>query len=69
MVNRFGSEGPLDFYESTFISDPYGRKLVPAPRDRSAVLMADLDIDQRRDWLELFPLLSGRRPDAYGDLV
>ncbi len=69
VVNRIGSEGPLTFYGSSFISDPYGRKLVQAPRDRPAVLVADLDLDQRRDWLELFPLLSGRRPDAYGDLV
>ena len=29
----------------------------------------DLDLDQRRDWLELFPLLDTRRPDAYGALV
>ena len=36
-----------------------------APRDEPAVLVADLDLDQRRDWLELFPLLTTRRPDAY----
>jgi N-carbamoylputrescine amidase len=29
------------------------------------VLVADLDLDQRRDWLELFPLLSTRRPETY----
>ena len=34
-----------------------------------AVLVADLDLDQRRDWLELFPFLRTRRPDAYGPLV
>jgi N-carbamoylputrescine amidase len=33
------------------------------------VLVADLDLDQRRDWLELFPFLRTRRPDAYGVLV
>ncbi len=68
-VNRFGVEGPLTFYGSSFISDPYGRILVQAPRDRPAVLVADLDLDQRRDWLELFPFLSTRRPDAYGALT
>jgi N-carbamoylputrescine amidase len=68
-VNRFGSESPLTFYGSSFISDPYGRVLVKAPRDRPAVLVADLDLDQRRDWLELFPFLGTRRPDAYGSLV
>ena len=67
--NRFGPEGPLTFYGSSFISDPYGRILVQAPRDRAAVLVADIDLDQRRDWLELFPFLSTRRPDTYGSLL
>jgi N-carbamoylputrescine amidase len=68
-VNRFGEEPPIRFYGSSFICDPYGRKLVQAPRDEAAVLVADLDLDQRRDWLELFPFLSTRRPDAYGSLT
>jgi N-carbamoylputrescine amidase len=68
-VNRFGMEPPLTFYGSSFISDPYGRVLVQALRDRAAVLVADLDLDQRRDWLALFPFLRTRRPDAYGSLA
>ena len=68
-INRIGFEDPLTFYGSSFISDPYGRVLVQAPRDQPAVLVADLDLDQRRDWLELFPLLRTRRPEAYGRLV
>lgn len=75
-VNRVGHEpGPapddpgLDFYGSSFIADPYGRILVQAPRDTPAVIVADLDLDQRRDWLELFPFLATRRPEAYQPLV
>jgi N-carbamoylputrescine amidase len=68
-VNRIGDEPPLRFYGSSFISDPYGRKLAQAPRDEPALLIADLDLDQRRDWLELFPLLATRRPDTYGSLT
>jgi len=68
-VNRIGEEPPLRFYGSSFICDPYGRKLVQAPRDEPAVLVADLDLDQRRDWLELFPFLSTRRPDTYSPLT
>ena len=67
--NRIGTEGPVTFYGSSFISDPYGRVIVQAPRDEAAVLVADLDLDQRRDWLALFPLLSTRRPDTYGVIV
>ncbi len=68
-VNRIGEEPPLRFYGSSFICDPYGRKLVQAPREEPAVLVADLDLDQRHDWLELFPFLATRRPDAYARLL
>jgi N-carbamoylputrescine amidase len=74
-VNRTGTEqaapgaAELTFYGSTFISDPYGRVLVQAPRDQAAVVVADLDLDARADWLELFPFLTTRRPDTYGSLT
>jgi N-carbamoylputrescine amidase len=68
-VNRIGTEEPLTFYGCSFISDPYGRKLVQAPRDEPAVLVADLDLDARRDWLALFPFLTTRRPDTYSLLA
>jgi N-carbamoylputrescine amidase len=68
-INRIGTEPPLTFYGSSFISDPYGRVLVQAPRDEPAVLVADLDLDQRRDWLELFPFLRTRRPETYTALL
>ncbi len=69
VANRTGNEGNLTFYGSSFISDPYGRVLVQAPRDEEAVLVADLDLEQRRDWLDLFPFLTTRRPDTYGELT
>jgi N-carbamoylputrescine amidase len=67
--NRYGNEGSITFYGSSFISDPYGRILARAGRDTDEVLVADLDIDQRRDWLDLFPFLATRRPDSYDMLV
>lgn len=72
--NRTGSETRPDgsagnaFYGSSFVSDPYGRILVRAPRDRPAVLIADLDLEQGRDWIDLFPFFRTRRPDTYGSL-
>jgi len=78
-INRIGTETmqaagggdptTITFYGSSFISDPYGRILVQAPRSEPAVLVADLDLDARKDWLTLFPFLTTRRPDAYGPLV
>ena len=67
--NRYGNEGSITFYGSSFICDPFGRILVRASRDQDEVLVADLDLDQRRDWLDLFPFLSTRRPDTYDMLV
>jgi N-carbamoylputrescine amidase len=67
--NRWGDEGLVTFYGSSFVSDPYGRVLARAPRDASAVLVVDLDLQQRQDWLALFPFLRTRRPDAYGPLT
>jgi N-carbamoylputrescine amidase len=67
--NRYGNEGSLNFYGSSFISDPFGRILARAGRDTDEVLVADLDLDQRRDWLDLFPFLATRRPDTYQRLT
>lgn len=67
--NRWGDEGLITFYGSSFICDPFGRVLVQAPRDEDAVLVATLDLDQRRDWLTLFPFLTTRRPDSYSVLT
>ncbi len=67
--NRHGNEGDLTFYGSSFISDPFGRVLVQAPRGESVVLVADLDLAQRDEWLTLFPFLTTRRPDTYAALT
>src|SRR4051812_44841488 len=73
--NRTGAETRPDgrpgnvFYGSSFVSDPYGRILVQAPRDEPCVLVTDLDLAQRRDWIDLFPFLRTRRPDTYAALT
>ena len=67
--NRWGNEGAITFYGTSFICDPYGRILAEAEREGDEVLVADLDLDQRRDWLDLFPFLATRRPDTYAKLT
>jgi N-carbamoylputrescine amidase len=73
--NRTGQETSdngepgLTFYGSSFVSDPYGRILAEAPRDEPALLVVDLDLEQREDWLDLFPFLRTRRPDTYEALT
>jgi hypothetical protein len=53
---------------SSFISDTFGRVIARASRDSDEVLVAELDLDQRRDWLDLFLFLATRRPDTYDKL-
>lgn len=67
--NRWGNEGLINFYGSSFIVDPYGRILARADREGDEVLVCELDLDQRRDWLELFPFFGTRRPDTYSELT
>jgi len=67
--NRWGTEGRIAFYGSSFIADPYGRVLAQAPRSADLVLVASLDLDQCRDWRELFPFATTRRPDTYAGLL
>ena len=67
-VNRTGIEDGITFYGSSFISDPYGRVLARADTSGSAVLVADLDLDQKRDWLTLFPFFKTRRPSVYKNI-
>ena len=68
-VNRVGTEDGITFYGSSFISDPYGRVIVEAPRDEPVILVADLHLDYKKDWLDLFPFFKTRRPDMYSSLT
>lgn len=67
--NRWGDEGRLNFYGRSFVVDPFGRTLAQAGSDADELLVVEIDLDQRRDWLELFPFFATRRPEAYSALV
>jgi N-carbamoylputrescine amidase len=69
VVNRTGIEDGLEFYGSSFISNPFGEILVQAPRDEPAVLVAELDFSQRTLWGRLFPFAEQRQPETYHELV
>lgn len=69
-VNRTGDEGSgVQFYGSSFVSDPMGRVVAEAPRGQSEVVIATLDFATRAFWGKLFPLLEGRRPHAYAAIA
>jgi N-carbamoylputrescine amidase len=72
-VNRVGHERPADgpgieFWGSSFLADPFGTILAEGPRDREALLVAEVDLarieEVRRGW----PFLRDRRIDAYAGI-
>lgn len=68
-INRIGTEDGLPFYGSSFISTPTGAILAQAPRDKPAVLVAELDFEQRALWGRLFPFARQRQPATYHELI
>jgi len=73
-VNRVGHERPasggkgIEFWGSSFVSDPFGVVIAEAPAENEHVLVAKIDVGRieevRRNW----PFLRDRRVDAYGGL-
>jgi N-carbamoylputrescine amidase len=72
-ANRIGFEGPpdngLDFWGSSFVSDPLGVVIAEASVDKEEILIAECSTarieEVRRGW----PFLRDRRIDAYGPIV
>jgi N-carbamoylputrescine amidase len=72
-VNRTGYEGTpesgLEFWGSSFISDPFGQIITEASTDKEEILIAECDpwrMDEtRRNW----PFLRDRRIDAYAPIL
>ena len=71
-INRVGTEGPWnigEFYGSSYFCDPRGKILAEGPRDKDAVVVADLDLDMIAEVRSVWQFFRDRRPDAYGSLV
>jgi N-carbamoylputrescine amidase len=70
-VNRVGHEIPvaggpgIEFWGSSFISDPFGVVIAEASTDKEEVLVAEVDIDRIEDVRRNWPFLRDRRVDAY----
>lgn len=74
-VNRVGHErldpttDGLEFWGTSFVSDPFGVLLAEASIDREEILVVEMDAERveevRRNW----PFLRDRRIDAFGDLT
>lgn len=53
-ANRVGKEGHLNFWGTSFVSNPYGRVIAKASSDREENLIAECDLgliaEMRKDW-------------------
>ena len=71
-INRVGHERPWDigeFYGTSYFCDPRGQILAEAPRDRDAVVVADLDLDTIEEVRQTWQFYRDRRPETYDELV
>ena len=71
-INRVGHEAPWnigEFYGQSYFCDPRGKIVAEGPRDKDAVVVADLNFDLIDEVRSVWQFYRDRRPDAYGPLV
>ena len=68
-INRVGTEGKVNFYGQLFISDPFGKVLKRASKDKEEVIVAKLDLERNDFYSEGWGFLRNRRPDTYASLT
>jgi N-carbamoylputrescine amidase len=71
-INRVGWEKPWkigEFYGQSYFCDPRGKIIAEAPRDKDAVVAADLNLDMIEEVRSVWQFYRDRRPDAYAPLV
>jgi N-carbamoylputrescine amidase len=71
-VNRVGHEGSpdggIEFWGTSFVSDPFGVVIAEASRDDEAVLVVECDRAHLEDVRRSWPFLRDRRIDAYAPI-
>jgi N-carbamoylputrescine amidase len=67
-INRTGRENNLDFWGTSFISNPIGHVVSEASTDRPEILHATLNLSETTTTRQHWPFLRDRRIDAYAGL-
>jgi predicted amidohydrolase len=68
-VNRVGVEGRSRFWGQSFVSDPWGKILKRASKEKEEVLVQELDLAYNEFLSEGWGFLRNRRPDTYKTLL
>ena len=69
--NRVGTEKPWEFgqfYGSSYFVDPLGKIMVKGSRDKTEIVVADLDLEMIREVRDGWQFFRDRRPEMYGEI-
>lgn len=67
-INRVGTESPWnigEFYGNSYFCDPRGQFIAKGSRDKTEVIIADLDLDQIQEVRNVWQFYRDRRPETY----
>ncbi|TNJ38350.1 carbon-nitrogen hydrolase [Chlorobaculum thiosulfatiphilum] len=68
-ANRAGTEGELEFWGNSFVSDPFGQVVAEAAHNNEEILFADCDLSKIAFYRSHWPFMRDRRIDSYGDIT
>ena len=68
-ANRAGTEGELEFWGNSFVSDPFGQVISEAAHNNEEILYADCDLSKISFYRSHWPFMRDRRIDSYGDIT
>jgi N-carbamoylputrescine amidase len=68
-VNRVGKEEGISFYGRSFCVDPWGEMASELAGSKDAIVIADIDPQERAAAAETWGFLKKRRPGEYGALI
>jgi N-carbamoylputrescine amidase len=63
--NRVGTEGTVQFWGGSFVSDPFGRIIASASHTKEELLIVNCDLSLVEETRQHWPFLRDRRVDAY----
>ena len=67
-INRTGRENNLDFWGTSFVSNPMGHVVAEASTHRAEIVRASLQLSETTTTRQHWPFLRDRRVDAYTGL-
>jgi beta-ureidopropionase len=71
-INRVGIERPWatgEFYGQSYFCTPRGKIIAEGPRDKDAVVVSDLNLDEIEEVRDVWQFYRDRRPESYTALT